>query len=73
LGIELLDTIEATIRTAEGWGYTARVTVQGFTFSATADDWRLGLTVENANRQNPLEGGPYSEAYGEAFDPTTPL
>jgi hypothetical protein len=71
LGIELLDAIEATIQTGAGWSYTENVTVQGFGMNADIGDWAVSLRVESADRSNPIEGGPYSSAFGDAYDPSS--
>lgn len=72
LNLELLDVLRATIETAEGWGYTSDVSVQGLSYSADASDWSVSVSVENTDRSSPLEGGPFSTAYDDAYDPVQP-
>jgi hypothetical protein len=69
LELELGQKIVLQVRTLRDWVYTAEVWVQRIRHSINADDWRCLVTVENADRSDPGTGGPYSDAYSDAYSP----
>lgn len=62
--------IRANIELAPGWGYTEDVWVNRIRHTVTADDWTVAVWVERTTRTSPLDGGPYSDAYDDAYSPS---
>ena len=75
LAVELGWRIRVTVRTLteSSWSYTFDAWVQRIEHVGQIDGgWETRLTIDNVDRSDPEDGGPYSSAYSSAYNrPTT--
>lgn len=70
LALDVGDKVRATIATAMGWGYTFDGWVQRVSHELREPgDWITKLQLDNVDRGNPQQAGPYSSAYSDAYAP----